>query len=63
MAACDQTLIVTSYGRIGSELNALNQTSWIATAYRSLSTPNNSRLANGYDQLLPDADLLPAALR
>ncbi|KAL9095975.1 MAG: hypothetical protein Q9165_001973 [Trypethelium subeluteriae] len=33
MTACDQTLIVTSYGRIGSELNALNQTSWIATAY------------------------------
>ncbi|KAI9688999.1 MAG: hypothetical protein M1822_000736 [Bathelium mastoideum] len=33
MAACDQTLIVTSYGKIGSELNALNQTSWIATAY------------------------------
>ena len=32
LAAADQTLIVTSYGRIGSDLNALNNTSWIATA-------------------------------
>lgn len=33
LSAADQTIIVSSYGRIGSELNALNQTSWIATAY------------------------------
>ncbi|KAK1817949.1 hypothetical protein LTR12_007701 [Friedmanniomyces endolithicus] len=33
LAAADQTIIVTSYGRIGSDLNALSQTSWIATAY------------------------------
>ena len=33
LAAADQTIIVSSYGKIGSELNALNQTSWIATAY------------------------------
>ncbi|KAI9700919.1 MAG: hypothetical protein M1820_006680 [Bogoriella megaspora] len=33
MGAADQTLIVSSYGRIGSELNALSSTSWIATAY------------------------------
>ncbi|KAK4547157.1 hypothetical protein LTR36_001378 [Oleoguttula mirabilis] len=33
MAAADQTIIVTSYGKIGSELKALNRTSWIATAY------------------------------
>ncbi|KAI9783018.1 MAG: hypothetical protein M1816_001632 [Peltula sp. TS41687] len=33
LSAVDQTLIVSSYGRIGSDLNALNNTSWIATAY------------------------------
>jgi hypothetical protein len=32
LAAADQTIIVSSYGRIGSELNALSRTSWIATA-------------------------------
>ena len=33
LAAGDQTIIVSSYGKIGSDLNALNLTSWIATAY------------------------------
>ncbi|KAI9762829.1 MAG: hypothetical protein M4579_000182 [Chaenotheca gracillima] len=33
MSAGDQTIIVSSYGKIGSELKALNSTSWIATAY------------------------------
>jgi MFS family permease len=33
LSAADQTIIVSSYGRIGSELQALNLTSWIATAY------------------------------
>lgn len=33
LAAADQTIIVSSYGKIGSELDALNKTSWIATAY------------------------------
>ncbi|KAI9807872.1 MAG: hypothetical protein M1825_005178 [Sarcosagium campestre] len=33
LSAADQTIIVSSYGRIGSDLNALNNTSWIATAY------------------------------
>ncbi|KAK5126758.1 hypothetical protein LTR85_009692 [Meristemomyces frigidus] len=33
LAAADQTIIVTSYGNIGSELKSLNRTSWIATAY------------------------------
>jgi hypothetical protein len=32
LIAMDQTLIVSSYARIGTELNALNNTSWIATA-------------------------------
>jgi hypothetical protein len=31
-AAADQTIIITSHGRIGSDLDALNNTSWIATA-------------------------------
>jgi len=33
LSAADQTIIVSSYGRIGSDLNALNLTNWIATAY------------------------------
>ncbi|KAL9583725.1 MAG: hypothetical protein Q9203_004961, partial [Teloschistes exilis] len=33
LSAGDQTLIVSSYGVIGSDLKALNQTSWIATSY------------------------------
>ncbi|OKL56462.1 hypothetical protein UA08_08136 [Talaromyces atroroseus] len=33
LAAADQTIIVASYGKIGSDLNALNLTSWIATSY------------------------------
>lgn len=33
LSAADQTIIVSSYGKIGSEMNALNLTSWIATAY------------------------------
>jgi len=33
LAAADQTVIVSSYGKIGSELDGLNKTSWIANAY------------------------------
>ncbi|KKP04051.1 hypothetical protein THAR02_03843 [Trichoderma harzianum] len=33
LVAVDQLLAVATYARIGSELNALNNTSWIATAY------------------------------
>ncbi|KAK0129616.1 hypothetical protein ONS96_000180 [Cadophora gregata f. sp. sojae] len=33
LSAADQTIIVSSYGKIGSDLQALNNTSWIATAY------------------------------
>ncbi|KAI9779414.1 MAG: hypothetical protein M1839_007379 [Geoglossum umbratile] len=33
LSAMDQTVVVSSYGIIGSELKALNNTSWIATAY------------------------------
>ncbi|EEU33349.1 uncharacterized protein NECHADRAFT_55464 [Fusarium vanettenii 77-13-4] len=33
MVALDQLLVITSYTKIGSELKALNNTSWIATAY------------------------------
>lgn len=32
-SAADQTIIVSSYGKIGTDLNALNSTSWIATSY------------------------------
>ncbi|KAH7023520.1 major facilitator superfamily domain-containing protein [Ilyonectria destructans] len=33
MVAIDQLLTVATYAKIGNELNALNSTSWIATAY------------------------------
>ncbi|KAL9593502.1 MAG: hypothetical protein Q9179_005848 [Wetmoreana sp. 5 TL-2023] len=33
LSAADQTLIVTMYGKIGSDLQALNKTSWVSTAY------------------------------
>lgn len=33
LVAIDQTIIVSSYGRIGSDLAALNLTPWIASAY------------------------------
>ncbi|KAL4942045.1 hypothetical protein BDV06DRAFT_170518 [Aspergillus oleicola] len=33
LSAADQTIIVASYGKIGSDLEALNLTSWIATSY------------------------------
>jgi len=32
LGAADQTLIISSYTKIGSELNALNKTNWLATA-------------------------------
>ena len=33
LSAVDQTIIISSYGSIGTELNALNLTGWIATSY------------------------------
>lgn len=33
LAAADQTLVVSTYSTIGSDLHALNSTSWIATGY------------------------------
>ncbi|KAI0118890.1 major facilitator superfamily [Nemania sp. FL0031] len=33
LVALDQTLTVATYGKIGSDLQALNSTSWIATSY------------------------------
>jgi len=33
LAAMDNTVVVASYGRIGTELNELNRTSWLSTAY------------------------------
>ena len=32
LGAADQTIVISSYGRIGSELDALNKTSWLVTA-------------------------------
>ncbi|KAI1384605.1 MFS general substrate transporter [Hypoxylon trugodes] len=33
LVAMDQTLTIATYGKIGSDLNALNSTSWISTSY------------------------------
>ncbi|KAK2819424.1 hypothetical protein FQN49_007860 [Arthroderma sp. PD_2] len=33
LSAADQTIIIASYGQIGSDLKALNLTSWVATSY------------------------------
>jgi hypothetical protein len=30
--AMDQTLVIATYGKMGSDLKALNYTSWIATS-------------------------------
>ncbi|KAL9038988.1 MAG: hypothetical protein Q9214_005061, partial [Letrouitia sp. 1 TL-2023] len=32
LAAADGTLVLSSYGNIGSDLKALNKTSWVSTA-------------------------------
>lgn len=33
LVAMDQTLTIATYGKMGSDLNALNSTSWISTSY------------------------------
>ncbi|KAK4205033.1 MFS general substrate transporter [Triangularia verruculosa] len=38
LAAGDQTIIISSYGRIGSDLNELDKTAWLATAYLCTTT-------------------------
>ena len=32
LGAADQTIVTASYGAIGSEMNALNKTTWLVTA-------------------------------
>lgn len=39
LSSADQTIVVASYGRIGSEMEALNKASWIATAYAEALSP------------------------
>ena len=36
LSAADQTIVTTAYGLIGSDLEALGRTSWIATSYVEL---------------------------
>ncbi|KAK4245023.1 MFS general substrate transporter [Corynascus novoguineensis] len=38
LAAGDQTIIVSSYGRIGSDLGELDKSAWLATAYLCTTT-------------------------
>lgn len=35
LASADQTIVISSYGKIGDEMQALNKASWIATTYVS----------------------------
>ncbi|KAL2017567.1 hypothetical protein VTK56DRAFT_1940 [Thermocarpiscus australiensis] len=49
LAAADQTIIVSSYGRIGSSFDELDKTAWLATAYLCTTTsfqPLYGRLAD-----------------
>lgn len=39
LSSADQTIVVASYGRIGSEMKALHKASWIATAYAEAMWP------------------------
>ena len=39
LTAADQTIIVAAYGKIGTDLHSLSNTSWIATSYVKLSIP------------------------
>jgi len=38
LAAMDNTIVLSSYGAIGSEFKSLNRTSWVATAYMLTTT-------------------------
>lgn len=44
LSAMDNTIVVASYGRIGTELNELNRTSWLSTAYVKMLPPQVLRL-------------------
>lgn len=51
LSAMDNTIVVASYGRIGTELNELNRTSWLSTAYLLTTTsfqPLYGRLSDIY---------------
>src|SRR5438105_2019780 len=38
LSAADQTIVVSSYGRIGSDLSGLEKAPWLATAYLITNT-------------------------
>lgn len=73
LAAADQTLVVSTYGTIGTDLKALNNTSWIATAYVILQPYSHSHILSfdgiedwanrGLLQLLPYPVSFPTRLR
>ena len=62
LGAADQTIVISSYGQIGSELNALNKTSWLATAYVSTDI-SFCKLLLTLDQLPTASQLHPDPLR
>jgi len=64
LSAADQTIIVSSYGKIGSDLNALSSTSWIATVCSKEFCNSKERFIDYLILgVLPDLDLFPTALR
>lgn len=64
LCALDQTLIVATYARMSSDLEALNRTSWISTAWVPLfNTYHSVETYKRVIQVFLDADVLPAPLR
>lgn len=61
LSAADQTIIVSSYGKIGSDLKALNKTSWIATGYAGPSARTDYSDLELL-QLFSHFDLLPTPI-
>lgn len=55
------SLVVACYGKIGSDLNALNSTTWIATAYVNLYIKTSrDNVINVFAQILHHAREFPA---
>ena len=48
LAAMDGTIIAASYAKIGSDLNHLQNTSWIATGYMLMLTSFQYVLSAGF---------------
>lgn len=63
LAAADGTLVLSSYGNIGSDLKALNKTSWVSTAYVNYYVNKVILETHFSTQLFFDLDIFSTALR